>query len=65
MGVNHTFVMAYICVYFACMEHTFIVVLMECFVELIFLLKKALYGLNIAVYKSHWGSSISVQRVEI
>ena len=48
MGVDHTFIMAYICVYFACMEHTFIVVLWECFVELIFLFKKALYvGLTV------------------
>ena len=53
MGVDHTFIMAYICVYFACMELTFIVVLLECFVELHFLFKKALYWLNIAVYKSH------------
>ena len=53
MGVDHTFIMAYICVYFASMEHTFIVVLLECFVELYFLFKKVLYGLNIAVYKSH------------
>ena len=43
--MDHTFIMAYICVYFACMEHTFIVVLLECFVELYFLFKKALHGL--------------------
>ena len=35
------------------MEHIFIVVLLECFVELYILFKNALYGLNIAVYKSH------------
>ena len=41
--MDHTFIVTYICVYFACMEHTFIVVLLECFVELyIFLFKKAL-----------------------
>ena len=45
--MDHTFIMAYICVYFACMEHTFIVVLLECFVELYFLFKKALYGLDV------------------
>ena len=31
--MDHTFIMAYISVYFACMEHTFIVVLLECFAE--------------------------------
>ena len=60
--MDNIFIMAYICVYFVCMEHTFIVVLLECFVALyIFLFKKALSstsfanrtGLNIAVYKSH------------
>ena len=48
MGVDHIFIMAYICVYFGCMEHTFIVVLLECFVELYFFIQKALYGLDIA-----------------
>ena len=24
MGVDHAFIMAYICIYFACMEYTFI-----------------------------------------
>ena len=40
MGVDHIFIMAYICVYFVCMEHTFIVVLLECFVELCFCIQK-------------------------
>ena len=44
------FIMAYICVYFACMEHTFIVVLLECFVELYFFIQK---GVIWAVYKSY------------
>ena len=44
--MDHTFIMAYICVYFACMEHIFIVVLyIGCFVELNFLFKKALYAI--------------------
>ena len=34
VGVDHTFILAYICVYFVCMDHTFIVVLLEWFVEL-------------------------------
>ena len=38
-----TFIMAYICVYFACMEHTFIVVLLECFVELYCFIQKRRY----------------------
>ena len=43
MGVDHTFIMAYICVYFACMEHTFIMVLLECCVELYFFYSKRRY----------------------
>ena len=43
--MDHTFIMAYICVYFACIEHTFIVVLLECFVELYFLFKRRYIGL--------------------
>ena len=39
VGVDHTFKMAYICDYFECMEHTFIVILLECFVTLYFLFK--------------------------
>ena len=49
MDVDHTFIMAYTCVYFACMENTFIVVLLECFVEF-FLFKKAL---TLQYIKSH------------
>ena len=45
--MDHTFIMAYICVYFACMEHTFIVVLLECFVELYFLFKRRYMGLTL------------------
>jgi hypothetical protein len=47
MGVDHTFIMAYICVYFACMEHTFIVILLECFVELYIFLLRRYMGLQL------------------
>ena len=47
-GRGSHFLMAYICVYFVCMEHTFIVVLLECFVELYFLFKKALSSTSFA-----------------
>ena len=45
--MGHTFIMAYICVYFACMEHTFIVILLECFVELYFFLLRRYMGLQL------------------
>ena len=45
--MDHTFIMAYICIYFACMEHTFIVVLLECFVELYFYSKRLYMGLTL------------------
>ena len=38
VGVDHTFIKAYI--YFVCMEHTFIVVLLKCFVALYILYSK-------------------------
>ena len=48
--MDHTFIMAYICVYFACMEHTFIVVLLECFVELYFFIQKGVIWAGCFVY---------------
>ena len=47
MGVDHTFIMAYICVYFVCMEQTFIVVLLECFVELYFCIKNCIQNMGL------------------
>ena len=46
--MDHTFIMAYIWVYFVCMEHTFIVVLLECFIALFFVFKKALSSTSFA-----------------
>ena len=38
--MDHTFIMAYICVYFVRMKHTFIVVLLECFVALYYAISR-------------------------
>ena len=43
VGVDHTFIIAYICVYLVCMEHTFKVVQLEYFVALYILYSKRLF----------------------
>ena len=43
-----TFTMAYICDYFVCMEHTCIVILLECLVVLYFYFKKTLFATSLA-----------------
>ena len=52
--MDHTFIMAYICIYFTCMEHTFMVVLLDCFVELYFFIQKALSSTSFANMGLTW-----------
>ena len=63
--MDHTFIMAYICVYFACMENTFIVVLLECFVDIFFNSKRRYMGLTLQYINPIEVLQCQYKRVEI